>query len=158
MSVTPTPQQALKAATRRLIAACGGQESAALIPGMPIQRHQSFSEAGSPAHPDRMLRIDVVALLEADCGLPLVTAALAKGTGHVLVALPAVAGGDARLLRVTAEALKEVSEVFARLSEYLADGTLSTDEGAQLDREIDGAIVKLLQLRAQIDALAGREG
>ena len=61
-------------------------------------------------------------------------------------------------MRVTAAALKEVSDVFGKLSEFLADGTLSAVEGAQLDREIDEAIVKLLQLRAQVDALAGRDG
>lgn len=155
MSVTPTPQQALKAATRRLIAACGGQESAALIPGMPIQRHQSFSEAGSPAHPDRMLRIDVAALLEADCGLPLVTAALAKATGHVLVPLPAVLAMRSPLGRITARALKETSEVFATLGAALDDGVLSAVEGRHLDTQIDEAIEQLLVLKAQVDFEAG---
>lgn len=140
---------ALKAATRRLVEACGGQESAALIPGMPISRHQSFSEAGNAAHPDRFLRIDVAAMMEADCGLPLVTAEMAKATGHVLVPLPAVAATDTPLGRITAQAMKETSEVFVRLGDFLDDGTLDSVEGSHLEREIDEAIVKLLALKAQ---------
>jgi len=154
MQVNPS---ALKAATRRLIEACGGQESAVLIPGMPITRHQSFSEAGNAAQPDRFLRIDVAAMLEADCGKPLVTAELARATGHVLVPLPAIAAQRSPLGRITAQAMKETSEVFARLGGYLEDGTLSYAEGKQLDIEIDEAIEKLLALKAQVDFEAGRE-
>lgn len=151
----PVNPIALKAATRRLVEACGGQESAALIPGMPITRHQSFSEAGHPAHADRFLRIDVATMLEADCGLALVTAEMAKATGHVLVPLPRIAATRSPLGRITAQAMKETSEVFARLGGFLEDGVLSSNEGAQLDREIDEAIEKLLALKAQVDFEAG---
>ena len=145
---------ALKAATRRLVEACGGQESAVLIPNMPINRHQSFSEAGNAAHPDRFLRIDVAALMEADCGLPLVTAEMAKATGHMLVKLPDVPGHLGALGRVTAEALKEVGDVFSTLGQQLADGVLTRAEGPQLDAEIDEAIAKLLQMKLQAAAVA----
>lgn len=148
----------LKAATRRLVEACGGQESAALIPGMPISRHQSFSEAGNAAHPDRFLRIDVAALMEADCGLPLVTAEMAKATGHVLVPLPAIAATATPLGRITAQAMKETSEVFVRLGDFLEDGTLDSAEGGHLEREIDEAILKLLALKAQARLVAERGG
>lgn len=147
----------LKAATRRLVSECGGQESAALIEGMPITRHQSFSEAGSPAHPDRMLRVDVAVLLEADCGKPLVTAAMAKANGYALVSLHRVLAGRDPLGRITAQAMKETSEVFVRLGQALDDGVLSSAEGAHLDREIDEAIDKLLALKAQVGLQAGAD-
>jgi hypothetical protein len=146
----------LKAATRRLIEACGGQESAVLIPGMPIARHQSFSEAGSAAQPDRFLRIDVAALMELDCGQPLVTAELARASGHVLVPLPRIAAQRSPLGRITAQALKETSDVFSRLGGFLEDGTLTFAESTQLDKEIDEAIEKLLALKAQADFEAGQ--
>jgi len=157
MNTPATVAMKLKAATRRLIEACGGQESAVLIPGMPISRHQSFSEAGNAAQPDRFLRIDVAALMEADCGRPLVTAELARATGHVLVPMPSIAAQRSPLGKITAQAMRETSEVFAGMGQALEDGVLTAIEGAQLDREIDEAIEKLLALRAQVDFEAGRD-
>lgn len=144
----------LKAAFRRLVEACGGQESAILIPGMPIQRHQALSEYGKIDHPGQA-RIDVIALMEADCGKPLVTELLARATHHVLVPLPAVVGSHNPLGRVTGAAMKETSEVFAKLGQFLDDGKLSATEGRKLDKEIDDAVIRLLALRAQIDLEAG---
>lgn len=144
----------LKSATRELLDGFGPQK----VPAALVRVGQTeLSDYANANRLDRFAPIDVVADLESKLG-PVVTRQLAELTGHVLVALPTVAGGDARLMRVTAAALKEVSDVFGKLSEFLADGTLSAVEGAQLDREIDEAIVKLLQLRAQVDALAGRDG
>lgn len=145
-----TPE-ALKAATRRLVKACGGQEACALLPTVDKARHQYFSEVGSIEHPKTFLRLDLVPALEGDCGLPIVTALLAQATNHVLVPLPAVARTRSPLGKITGEAMKETSEVFARIGAFLDDGTLSVTEGAQLDREIDEAIIKLLALRAQVD-------
>lgn len=158
MPLTNPPAFALslKAAFRRLVEACGGQESAILIPGMPIQRHQAISEYGKVDHAGHA-RIDVIALMEADCGRPIVTEHLARATNHVLVPLPAVVASRSPLGKVTGAAMKETSEVFARLGQFLDDGVLSSAEGRALDREIDQAVVKLLALKAQIDVEAGIE-
>jgi hypothetical protein len=145
---------ALKAAFRRLVEACGGQESVILIPGMPLKRHQALSEYGNIDEPGQA-RIDVIALMEADCGKPLVTELLARATHHVLVPLPAVVGSHNPLGRVTGAAMKETSEVFAKLGKFLDDGKLSAAEGRQLDKEIDQAVIQLLALRAQVDREAG---
>lgn len=145
---------ALKAAFRRLVEACGGQESVILIPGMPIHRHQAISEYGRVDHPGQA-RIDVIALMEADCGRPIVTEHLARATQHVLVPLPAVVGSRNPLGRVTGAAMKETSEVFAKLGKFLDDGVLTSAEGRSLDKEIDDAVIRLLALRAQIDLEAG---
>ena len=144
----------LKHVTRELIDSFGAQKAAAAL----VRVEQSeLSDYGNISRLDRWMPLDVVADLESKVG-PIVTRQLAELTGHVLVRLPSVNGGDLRLMQVTAEALKEVSEVFAKLAGFLEDGTLSAVEGAQLDREIEEAIVKLLQLKAQIDALAGGAG
>lgn len=143
---------ALKAATRRLVAACGGQESAVLIEGMPITRHQTFSEAGLVSQPDKFLRIDVTALLEADCGTPFVTRELAKLSGHELVRLPASLRGNAPLARATGAAMREVGQVFDRLGQALDDGKLTSAEDRDVEGEIDEAIGKLLELKFQVRA------
>lgn len=145
----------IKGAVRRLTEACGGQESVVLIPGMPIRRHQQIGEYGLGTA-DAHARCDVVLLMERDCGLPLVTAIMARATGHVLVKLPEVPGHLGALGRVTAQALKEVGDVFSTLGQQLEDGTITSAEGAQLDKEIDEAIGKLLALKLQARAVAGR--
>lgn len=150
----------LKAATRRLVKRCGGQESCVLIDGIGTKRHQGFSDAGSMAEPhaETFLRLDRVALLEADCGDPVITATLARATGHVLVRLPDAAAMGAGLGRVTAEALKECSDMFGKLAVFLDDGTLSAVEGAQFDLECDEAIAAVLALKAQARAAVGKGG
>lgn len=147
--------EAMKAATRRLVKACGGQESCVLVPGVGTTRHQYFSEVGQVERPTEFLRLDRVALLEADCGKPIVSALLARATNHVLVPLPAIAATRNPLGRVTAQAMRETSEVFATLGQALDDGVLTSAEGRQLDTEIDEAIEKLLALKAQVDVEAG---
>lgn len=150
--------EALKAATRRLVKVCGGQESCVLIAGIGTTRHQYFSEVGQVERATEFLRLDRVALMEADCGQPILTEQLARATGHVLVRLPEIARSGLPLGRVTGEAMKEVSDVFGKLGAFLDDGVISAVEGSQLDIEIDEAIVKLLALRAQVDALAKGDG
>ncbi len=143
----------LKSATRELIDGFGPQKASAAL----VRVGQTeLSDYANINRLDRFMPIDVVADLESKLG-PVVTRQLAELTGHVLVALPKV-GGDAELMRVSARVLKEVGDVLWRLGEFLADGTLSDAEGAQLDREIDEAFVALCQLKALVDARAGRGG
>lgn len=144
----------LKSATKNLCEAFGNQQHAAEI---VRTGQQDLSDYGSRNRFDRFMPIDVVADLESKMG-PVVTTELARLAGYVLVQLPQLNPANAHLMKVTSEALKEVSDVFARLSSFLEDGTLSAAEGSQLDREIEEAIVKLLALKAQIDALAGKSG
>lgn len=144
-----------KAGFRRLVKACGGQESCVLIEGIGISRHQHFSEVGQIDRPADWLRIDRVALMEADCGQPIVTELMARATGHVLVKLPEIGAEHGALGRVTGQALRETSEVFAKLGEFMADGTLSRVEGATFGREVDEAVIMLLQLKAQVERESG---
>lgn len=156
MSLNPsTIGLTIKAATRRLVAECGGQESAALVPGIRITRHQSFSEYGQPAFVDRVIAADVVAVLEADCGTPFVTRELAAATGHVLVKLPATSLSIAAIGKVTGKAMKETSEVFGTLGASLEDDVLDPSEREKVAREIDEAIVQLLALKLQVSAAGG---
>lgn len=149
-----TDYLALKAATRALIKRCGGSVAAAAVTRVGQQAISEYGNAG-PDHEARFIPIDIVADLEGEVG-PVLTTELARLSGHVLVRLPDVARSGLPLGRVTGEAMKEVSDVFGKLGQFLEDGVISKVEGAQLDAEVDEAIIKLLALRAQIDAVAGK--
>ncbi len=146
----------IKALSRRLTKLCGGQESAMLIDGMPLDRHQTLSDYGNPKS-DLVIRADVLALMEADCGQPLVTSRLARHTGHLLVKLPPGARDIVDLGRVTGRAMKEVGEVFAGLGQSLDDGVLSHVEGTDVAREIDEAIVMLATLKLMVEERVRRD-
>lgn len=66
---------ALKTATRRLIRAAGGVESAASV--SRVQK-SSLSDYQNPALPDHFMPIDIVLELERDTGTHPVTQALAR--------------------------------------------------------------------------------
>lgn len=145
--------QALKAATRQLINAAGGMEAAAAI---SRGNHQTMSRYGS-AHldnVDRYIPIDVLADLESECGQPVLTAALARMSGHLLVPEPSVVHSGSALGVITARALKETSEVFVALAEGLGDGKICVDDARKISKEIDEALSKLAALRLQVHAEA----
>lgn len=121
---------AMKTALRALVDRVGGVEAASsVLGGYPTSR---ISEAMSLHHPERMLRVDLVADLEAVAGQPLVSAVVARLNGCVLLPMPA-ATGDAGL--AVGAVLRGAGEVGARAAEAMADGTLTDAErGALADR------------------------
>ena len=144
---------ALKAATRQLISHAGGAVAASAV---TRGGHQNIGRYGS-AQPDdgeRFMPADVIADLESECGQPVLTRALAKMAGHVLVPEPRVTLSGTALGTVTAAALKETSEVFVSLADGLSDGVLSASDAARIEKDVDDAIVKLLALRLQVQAEA----
>jgi hypothetical protein len=145
---------ALKAKCRELVGLFGSQESAATRTRV---EQTDISDYCSPNRLWRFMPVDVVMDLESEVG-PVVTQLLARNTNHVLVPLPSIAEQRTPLGRITAQAMKETSEVFARLGAFLDDGVLEKAECAQLDREIDEAILKLLALKAEAGAVVARGG
>lgn len=148
--------QVLKGATRQLVTAAGGPVVASSI---TRGDHQGISRYGSthPDHVDRFMPIDVVADLESECEQPVLTATLARLSGHLLVPVPNVVGSGSVLGVVTAKALKETSEVFVALADRLGDGTLSATDAAHIGAEIDEALSKLAALKLQVQAEAEAE-
>ncbi len=142
---------ALKAATRQLINHAGGPVAAASV---TRGGHQNIGRYGS-AQPDdgeRFMPADVIADLESECGQPVLSRALAKLSGHLLVPEPSVVHSGTALGSVTARALKETSDVFVALGEGLGDGRLSAADAARIEAEIEEAIIKLMALRFQVQA------
>lgn len=132
----------LKAAQRDLIARCGGIERAGEISS------SSKSHVGrwnNPTDPD-LMPISAVLALEADCGVALVTAAMASLTGRRLVEPDAPGDGAAAVFRRHAEATGKAGELMAMGAAAFADGKLTPTELAQLDRasrEVEEALGKL---------------
>lgn len=147
----------LKTTFRALRKRIGKQDAAAALTRVS-QQHISRYESLADGDEDYFPPIDVIADLEREGGAPIVTRRLAELSRHVLVRLPQVGEAHALLGRVSAEALKEVGDVFSTLGAQLADGRFTADEDAKLRREIDEAIVKLLQLKAQASAAVEDDG
>ncbi|UYN98382.1 MAG: hypothetical protein KIT02_10430 [Devosia sp.] len=142
---------AIKAATRKLISHAGGPVAAAAV---TRGGHQNIGRYGS-AQPDdgeRFMPADVIADLESECGQPVLTRALAKLGGHLLVPEPDVVKSGTALGSITAKALKETSDVFVALAEGLGDGRLCAADAARIEAEVEEAIIKLLALRFQVRA------
>ncbi|MGQ3671645.1 phage regulatory CII family protein [Xanthobacter sp. TB0136] len=136
---------ALKGATRRLVEACGGQESAATVTRVAPQ---TLNKYGHP-HEGVFAPVDVVADLEADAGDLLVTRALATISGHVLVRLPEGIEGSGCWYGHIADVAQGAGEVVRRLGAALADdGEVSACEIRELRllEPIRAAIVDLVEL------------
>ena len=145
----------LKAATRRLVKACGGQESCALIDGIN-DRHQHFSEVGLVSNEKMFLRLDKVAILEADCGEPEITRELARATGHMLVRLPRPMAAETPA-RALISIAQESTEVLGTGWDAVADGVVTPTERAVLRRKIADMLEAALALDARLAADEGED-
>lgn len=145
----------LKTRTRKLIEKAGGAEEAA---GRTRVRPSALYNYGNVNNPDHFMPVDVILDLEADTGEPIVSAYLAKITGHVLI--PVVARvGDGELARDLARIGKETADLFARVASDMADGKVSREEAAATITEVDEAIQALSSFRARLSLIdQGGEG
>jgi hypothetical protein len=164
MSVTQNighDDRALKAATRRLMKACGGQEGAAatIYEAKGVRpRQQRLSDCGNERHPD-YLRLDEVGHLEdvaeRDRSWPHITRALASRQGFLLTAIPTGCPTSRDWLREQAALSQDVVDVTGRIATALSDdGAVTAEETGDLITEIDEAMAKLATLRAMAQEAA----
>lgn len=152
------PRQAylrLKTASRALIGACGGIDGAAAstrVGRSELSRYQDPHTLGVS------MPVDVVADLEAACGVPFVTRALAARAEHALIPLH-VSGDPAALSRHLSAVAKEFAEMVAAATAAQSDGVLERRELDDMDREAVELEARLHQFRGWIAAQHGaREG
>jgi hypothetical protein len=136
----------LKAFYRDLVIACGGPKRAAEITGGQASH---ISEAMAAHHIDRWPRIDHVALLEAECGQPMVTAALADRMGYAVAAV-SKQGCDASPLLHLSRIVTEVRDVECGILNAMADGQLCAAERRDVRRQAQEAIAALTRLCADL--------
>jgi hypothetical protein len=129
----------LKAYFRDLVVACGGPKRAAEITGGQASH---ISEAMAAHSVDRWPRLDHIAMLEADCGQPIVTAALADRTGYALQAVSSQ-GASSSPLRHLSRIVSEVRDVECGVLNAMTDGQLSAAERREVRRQAQEAIAAL---------------
>jgi hypothetical protein len=149
---------ALKAATKRLIEACGGVEGAAF--DTRVGKSQ-LSDYASPFHEKSFVPADVIADLERFTGAPFVTRALAAITGHQLIKLPEAAPVTGPYtVRELAAVTRQTSQLVSGIAEALADdGQVSRGEVSKLKliEDHDRAIELLCESRSALERIRDRE-
>lgn len=139
------PKRWLKLKTRRLIEACGGLEEASRACGEGCRPYsvKHLSRCQVPTAPDFM-PIDIVLCLEAYCGEPIVTGAMAEARPSAPVA------GDLR------DELSDVVEGGAALTSrwraIMADNRLSSAERAEMAAGLESLAEEVRQAQAALDA------
>ena len=134
----------IKAHTRTLIKGCGGQVSAASLTRVghaSMQRYGSIESA-------EFMPADVTADLELELGTPVLSEAMARLSGHVLVKLPEVEH-DGDMVRHIGRLTKELSDVAGGVGTCLADdGKVTRDEikSINLRKEIHDLIKAAVML------------
>lgn len=136
----------LKAYFRDLVTACGGPKRAAEITGGQASH---ISEAMAAHCVERWPRLDHVALLEADCGQPIVTAALADRLGFALRAVNATASLTSPLGHLS-RIVSEVRDVECGILNAMQDGKLSLVERRDVRKQAQDAIAALQALCADL--------
>lgn len=135
-----TPQgRRIKAATKILIERAGGQTYAAEVLGISQSK---ISEYASFHHPDRFMRADLVARLEAFVGEPIVTRELADQSSYDLQAR-AASTTPVDLPHAFARAMKEMADVQVSATTAMADGRADASERAEMIKQAQEAITRL---------------
>jgi hypothetical protein len=150
VSLDSTTINQIKAATRDLVRCCGGVERAGEIAGLStseVSRLQSPSAAS-------VISIPAALALEADCGVPYVTAVMARLNGRGLTDPDGSAAGGGVL-----GAFSSMSEAFAGVvstfAGAVADGTMTPSEAEGIDR-VTGRLVGCVdQLRHELARAKG---
>ena len=157
----PVEQFRLKVASKALVKAVHGTETAGEIAGM---RQQRVSECTLPNCPTFFTIDQAQALEEAakgSPGWPHVTRALARNHGFALLPLPESAPGSGEWHRTISEVSREAGDAVGKVCEALADdGEVTSSDVKQLDllNEIDEAIAALAKLRGMVVSVSeGRD-
>lgn len=125
----------IKSAQRALIERAGGIRCAAEFTGLSTGQMGNFNNRDHPA----VMTLPVIAVLEAEAGVPFVTAALAELNGHRLAA-PGAAGDSqadvtADVFRCNNAIMGKVGALTMAVADALADGQLTPNELSFISRQ-----------------------
>lgn len=144
-------EQRLKAASKKLVKAFGGQEAVHAATGY---RQQRISDWGLP-NVREFMPIDVVDLIEESTvglpGWPHITRELAKRRGMLLVPAPEVFSDDEQLMR----SIVEITGELGQLSTCIAQALHTDSEAGHIvtAREAQAALLKADDLQNCVAAL-----
>jgi hypothetical protein len=120
----------VKAATRDLVKACGGVERAGELANVSKSEVSRWQSAGG----EDVISLPAALALEAECGMPFVTAAMADLHGRRLSDPEGGEVSAAAVFARHAETVRAAAEVVAAGAIAQADGKLSPSEAEVLDR------------------------
>lgn len=146
--IAADPKRWLKLKTRQLIDRCGGLEEASRACRETCRPYSvpHLSRCQVPTAPD-YLPIDIVLCLEAYCGEPIITGAMAEARPSAVVA------GDLR------DELSDVVEggaaLLARWRAMMADDALDPGERAEMRVGLQALAEEVRQAEAALDAAPG---
>lgn len=149
--------QALKAATRKAVAAAGGGEGS----GFTLSRRQQYMSECGNVHHGRYLQIHDVAALErvtnGDDSHPAITRMLCRLAGGVFVPLPDIGPMGADLMASTVSLASEMGDVSQMvISRFTDDGVIDKGDLSAIEREIDELQEAAERLRNHARALEQR--
>lgn len=135
----------LKDAVTQLVQSCGGQKRASELCRVSLAQINRYTD-DSEEHRFVHMPVDIVALLEAQCGDAIVTRYLALAANGLFVPLPK--GGDAPYAKLLATIGREQGRLFCEACTALGDGKMSSKEAGRVTREA-------MRLAAALAALMG---
>ncbi|WP_026784182.1 hypothetical protein [Pleomorphomonas koreensis] len=156
MAISDVTFLTIKSATRDLVRDCGGVMRAGRIASVS---DTTVSRWQTPGNGD-VITIMAALALEAECGVPWVTSAMAEANGCRLGDPSGGGAVPANLQRLHAEADLAMSETGMEIQRALEDGHVTPGEAEVIDRKAAKSEQKLRAVRQRVAVLkvvGGRE-
>lgn len=144
----------IKAAQQQLIAACGGIDDAAELAKFGRSTMGRWADVNDPT----LMPLGAVISLEAQCGVPVIAAALAELNGRRLAEPDAQAASQAGVLSRHAEAIVQAGELMSAGAAAFADGKVTPAEASAIDRAAAGLEQAVGEYRKALAALRADGG
>jgi hypothetical protein len=153
--VLPPLMQRAKAAYRKSVAACGGQDGTAATTGKSQGRISLYGSPNSDVFPTLDAIVEQEAVSHGTPGHPHVTRFLAREAGYELFKLPSAEAMATIWGQHLAGIAKEGGEVMTRLALALADGRLTEDEKADCLPDARDLLRVAVELVTALEAKSG---
>ncbi|MBZ9719125.1 hypothetical protein LB519_14850 [Mesorhizobium sp. AD1-1] len=144
----------IKSAQNQLIALCGGLDGSAEIGNFGRSTVGRWADLGDPT----LMPLGALMALEAHCGQPIVTAALAEVSGRRLSDPDAETVNQGTVMARHADAIIQAGELMAAGAAAFADGKVTPNEAATIDRaaaQLERGLSQYRQALAGIRAAGG---
>lgn len=144
----------IKSAQKQLIYACEGAET--VVDTFNYARSTVFRWAD--LNDPTLMPLNVVLTLEAHCGSPLVTAAMAEVGGRRLADPDQFAKATGSVLSHHSDAIAQAAELMQAGALAFADGKVSINEAISMDRSaqrLEAAVCELRKSLADVHAAGG---
>lgn len=143
----------LKSAQKDLIERCGGIVRAAEKCSSSKTEVGRWNNQGDPD----LMPLPAILQLEAECGVPLVTSAMAELNSRRLTDSDEVSASNACIMAAHAEVVVQFGELIARAAVAFSDGKLTSAELVSLDRDA-AAVERVLSELRKAAAFGRAEG